>query len=186
MKRFYTGKGDKGKTWLAGKIVSKNDLIFDCLGGLDELNSWLGVCRAEANKSRYKINKVVEEILLEIQEGLFVAQTELAFISDSKKGKYKIVAYKIEQLEKMADKINKNLPTLSKFIIPGGALLASQLHYGRTLARRVERHANQLANKEKISGDLLRYLNRLSSVLFILARFVNFKQGIRERHPLYL
>lgn len=164
---FFTGRGDKGKSVMGTKKIAKGDPVFELLGTLDELNSWLGYCQ-------YKP-------LRDIQEDLFIAQAEIGLKAMGQKSKIQITNIKTKKLEKEIIKIDKIIPPIKKFIIPGGSELSAKLDYARALARRAER----AAVRAKASPELLQYLNRLSSILFAHARLVNFKLKKKEQNPSY-
>lgn len=164
---FYTGRGDKGKSAMGARKIAKDDPLFEALGALDELNSWLGFCQ-------YKK-------LRPVQEDLFIAQAEIGAIGMRRKSKIQMTNAKTKRLEKEIAKVDAIVPPIKKFIIPGASELSAKLDVARALARRAERAAVKI----KASPDLLAYLNRLSSFLFALARLVNFKLNRREEHPTY-
>jgi len=171
---YYTGKGDKGTSKMGARKMAKSDPLFELLGSLDELNSWLGVCQYKKLKA--------------IQEDLFIAQAEIASIAISKiKSQKSKLQIKTNKLEEEIAKIDKIVPTITKFIIPGASELSAKLDYARTLARRAERSALKTneANKATSSAELIQYLNRLSSYLFALARLVNFRLKLKEHNPSY-
>lgn len=159
---YYTGRGDKGKSAMGARKISKAAPLFEALGALDELNSWLGFCN-------YKKLQFV-------QETLFIAQAELGMHS-----KLRVTHAKTEELEKEIAKIDKIVPPIKKFIIPGGSELSAKLDFARALARRAERDAVRI----KASPELLQYLNRLSSLLFAYARLTNFRLKKKEQNPSY-
>ena len=164
---YYTGRGDKGKSDMGAKKIAKDHPIFEVLGALDELSSWLGMCQ-------YKK-------LAQIQEDLFIAQAEIGLTAMGKKSKIMITKEKTDRLEREIIEIDKKVPPIKKFIIPGGSELSAKLDYARALARRAER----TAVSAKVSPELLQYLNRLSSILFAFARLVNYEKKVREKHPSY-
>ncbi len=178
--RFYTKQGDYGTSILGSKKVSKDDPIFAALGNLDELNSWLAVCRTEAAKL-----KNVSVILKSIQESLFIAQAEIASVGMGYQPKIKMAAVRTSNLEKEIEKIDQVVPEITKFIIPGGCKLSTQLDFARAIARRAERGIRKYDKIKKLRPELLQYINRLSSILFALARFVNYKLRIKEENPNY-
>ena len=170
---IYTRKGDKGKTSLFdGTKVSKNDPRINAVGTIDELNSVIGIAIAQIPNPKSQIRKELEEI----QNDLFEIGGALAF-------PYKVpideLSSRPEQFEKLIDNLTKKLPELSSFILPGGGRGGANLHLARTVARRAERAIVQLSNK--IDGAILIYLNRLSDLLFIFARFENFKEKKKEK-----
>ena len=172
--KFYTGLGDKGTSTLLGqnKRISKNDLRFEALGASDELNSYLGICGALAK------DKQIKSALLEAQENLFIIQAELGGAKNVELGENKL-----KDLEKMIDELGKFVGPITKFTISGGNLLSAHLDYARALARRAERSV--WAAKPPLGGLAAKYLNRLSSFLFVLARYVNKKAKLKESHPSY-
>ena len=170
---LYTGKGDKGQSAFGKKELPKDDVLFDVLGNLDELNSWTGFCRTEASAD-------IRAILKEIQETLFMVQADVAAAGFNYKAKSFAgnIGQKTSELKK--------LPTIKKFILPGGSEFSARLDVARVIARRAERSAVRFNNKKKkLQPELLQYLNRLSSVLFALARYVNYKKKIKEENPKY-
>lgn len=170
---IYTRKGDRGKTSLFdGKKVWKYDLKVEAYGTIDELNSVIGVASSFV-KTR-TVNKELEEIqndLLEIGSSLAVSST-LPVDQLSKRP---------EEFEKLIDKLTKQMPILSQFVLPSGSRGGSLLHLARTVARRAERKIVQLNQKEQIDGLILIYLNRLSDLLFTMARLVNYKERKKEK-----
>jgi cob(I)alamin adenosyltransferase len=181
---FYTGKGDKGKTKLfdSEAEVSKSSAISDALGALDEVNSFLGLCKTEARNSKFEFRgKELGEIVHGIQNDLFTVQAELAGADKS------IREEKVKSVEKTIDEIEKELPPIETFFIAGGTELAARFDVARTHARRAERRVVAVCENtdRKLSEPTLAYLNRLSSVLYALARLSNHKSGITEVSPDY-
>lgn len=172
-KPIYTRTGDKGRTSLFdGKKVWKFDKKVETYGTIDELNSAIGL--ASAFISIKSINKELEEIqndLLEIGSSLAVSSTLPA----------EQIAKRPEEFEKLIDKLTKEMPPLTQFILPGGGKGGSSLHVARTVARRAERKVIALSQKEEIDSTIIIYLNRLSDLLFTMARFVNFKEKKKEK-----
>jgi len=180
---FYTGKGDGGKSQVGKKKFSKGLPMLELLGSLDELNSAAGFARVVARGRSAKLNSKI----LRLQEILFIAQAEVAAVAlGFPKPKNPITPTYVGELETMIKEVDKNLPPLKNFVIPGGSELASRLDLVRTAARRTERMAVKLSeNKQKISGEILKFLNRLSSAFFALARMANKLEGTKEQHPNY-
>ncbi|HEY4478188.1 MAG TPA: cob(I)yrinic acid a,c-diamide adenosyltransferase [Candidatus Paceibacterota bacterium] len=187
---LYTKKGDDGTTKLfnckQGQRVSKSDFIFDVLGSLDELNSGLGYAKFLAKASGDTVitgtRKIpYEEILEEIQEDLFCIQAELGG-SD-----IRIKKDSVKYLEDMIYEIETVLPPINSFIIPGGGSCGSYLDIVRAVARRTERQfVTLIKNKKEAENNIGgMYLNRLSSVLYAMARFSNYQQGYSEKSPSY-
>lgn len=170
---IYTKKGDKGETGLysstAEKIrVSKNSLRIHALGSIDELNSYLGVIVAHSE------DKKLRKTLVGIQRDLLTIGSILGG------SKLKFLGGKTRQFETIIDKLDAKLPPLKNFILPGGNQVASELHYARSVARRMERVIVSLNEEEKVKSLILVYINRLSDFLFMLARNENFQSGVRE------
>lgn len=170
---IYTRTGDKGKTSLFdGKRVLKSDKKVETYGTVDELNSALGAALAFI-KMR-SIKKEIEEIqndLLEIGSSLAVSTTLPA---DQLKNRPR-------EFEKLIDRLTKQLPPLNQFILPGGGKGGALLHVSRTIARRAERKVVRLSQKEQVDELIVIYLNRLSDLLFTMARFINFKEKQKEK-----
>lgn len=185
---FYTRKGDKGDTSVFGcnQRFLKNSALIEALGSVDELNSFLGLCKIKSTGFKIKTQgrKIqLSEIVEKIQEDLFIIQANLAGANTDKK----INREKIDYLEKIIDEIEKKLPPIKSFFIAGGCELSSLFDYARTIARRAERRTIAFLEpkKNKNNVEILAYLNRLSSIFYALARFANLKSGIKEKSPSY-
>jgi cob(I)alamin adenosyltransferase len=187
---LYTGKGDNGTTKLfdcpQGTRLSKSSYIFEVLGILDELNSSLGYAKALSRKSIDMLsvdNKKVpyEDIIETLQQNLFCIQAELGG-SDIYIKKDHIL-----YLEKVIAEVETVLPPIKSFIVPGGGESGAYLDITRTIARKAERGLVSLRDKKEkvISDESITYLNRLSSVLYALARFANYQEGFSEEKPDY-
>ncbi len=167
--RIYTRGGDKGKTGLAdGSRVDKYHPRIEALGDVDELNSLLGCVLASREVD------ATTELLRRIQNDLFDLGGELAVNTPEY---VVIVADTIDWLEQALESINESLPPLEEFILPGGKPDAAQLHLARTVCRRAERRLVELAAAETVNPQAVAYLNRLSDLLFVLARSLNRAQG---------
>lgn len=178
--KFFTGKGDKGESDLGGgKKVSKSSCDAELLGFLDELNSWMGVCRTTTD------DEFVIDSIRKIQESIFLIQAETASIMADSEPSKRITDEKTTELEDIIKDIDSEVPKIEKFIIPGGSTESANLDYGRTLARKTERKAVELSKEKEVSGPTLKFLNRLSSTLFALARYENKKRDFKESHPSY-
>lgn len=181
---LYTGKGDDGSTGVfdTKKRMSKSSLLSEALGTMDELNSFLGLCKVLAKDSGFKLDdEEIYKIVHNIQKNLFIIQAELA-------GAPKTVGEKkVKDLERIIDSIEKELPPIKTFFISGGSELATRFDVARTLARRAERRVVAVNDSEEktIGKYTLAYLNRLSSFLYALARLSNVKSGINEESPDY-
>ena len=179
---FYTGKGDDGKSRIGKKLMCKDNPLIGILGQLDGLNSWLGFARVEAERSA-KTRKLAPPIL-EIQELIFIVQAEVAALGFGLKVSRKISKGDLAALERIILTADREIPPITKFIVPGESELSARLDVARTEARALERAA-VASKKPKLSSDVLAFLNRLSSALFALARLANVRRGRRERHPSY-
>jgi cob(I)alamin adenosyltransferase len=175
--RLYTRKGDEGETSLGGgQRVPKDALRVAAVGTLDELNACLGLALAHGLVPR------LAEVLPPIQNELFHLGSDLCFLEEDKT-KYplpQIEARHIARLEALIDEFNAAVGPLKNFILPGGTVGAAHLHLARTICRRAERAVVSLARKEPIGEFALRYLNRLSDLLFAMARFENKQRGVDE------
>jgi len=172
--KVYTRTGDGGQTSLVGGArVSKSGLRVDAYGEVDELNSALGVARA------YLQDTEVDEILGVIQNDLFTLGADLASPTELKVPR--ISAALVKALEDHADRFLAELEPLKEFILPGGNRAGAMLHLARTIARRTERRVVALAATEAINAETIVYLNRLSDLLFVLARVVNHRAGVPEK-----
>lgn len=169
--RIYTRGGDGGETSLVGgRRVAKHDLRVEAYGTVDEANAVLGLARLRAKGA-------LAAMLARIQNDLFDLGADLATPSGGRKdkGALRIVASQVKRLEREIDGCNAKLKPLDSFVLPGGSELAAALHLARTVVRRAERHAVALAKREAVNPEALKYLNRLSDHLFVLARFANAK-----------
>ena len=165
--KIYTKTGDAGDTGLqGGKRISKFSDRIRSYGNVDEVNSVLGLVLS------HKIDQDVEELLKKIQNELFVLGSDLSN-PDMDDKQNRISKNMIEELEKKIDEYEKELPPLSNFILPGGANSASLVHLARTVTRRAEISVVLLSKTEKINTECQVYLNRLSDLLFVIARVLN-------------
>ena len=178
--RIYTKTGDDGTTGLfGGERVRKDTLRIEAYGTVDELNSLIGAVRGEP-----QVPADVDEILGTIQEQLFVLGADLA-TPERKEGQNfsipRVMSDDLVCLESAIDKFEESLPPLKHFILPGGTPAGALLHVARTVARRGERLVVALFYQEPEIGELpMQYLNRLSDLLFVLARSANNQAGVRE------
>ena len=173
MARIYTGTGDKGETGLVGGTrVSKDSLRVDAYGSVDELNSVLGIARA------FLKDRELDDLLAELQKDLFVVGADLASTSDHQQRDVpRITAEKIASMEQTIDKFEAELSPLRAFILPGGGVAGSILHNARTVARRAERRVVTLSKAESINERMVPYMNRLSDLLFVMARVANHREN---------
>ncbi len=163
LSKIYTRTGDEGTTGLGdGSRVRKDSARVEAYGTVDELNSSIGVLRAHA------LPAGIDATLARIQHELFDLGGELCV-----PGHTMIEAAHVEQLEADLDELNAGLPALKEFILPAGSPAAASCHLARTVCRRSERRAWTLAADETVNAQALRYLNRLSDLLFVIARALN-------------
>lgn len=174
--KIYTKTGDKGQTsLLGGSRVPKHHLRIESYGTIDELNSYIGLLRDQ------NINQKHIDVLLEVQDRLFTIGSYLA--SEPEKSKVKIPELKEEDvlfLEKQIDELNEALPPMRFFVLPGGHTTVSFCHIARCVCRRAERLTVHLSDTEQVNELVLRYLNRLSDYLFILARKLTYELNVNE------
>lgn len=167
--KIYTKTGDSGDTSLfGGQRVPKDALRIEAYGTVDELNSTLGIVVADGP------GPDIAGILSQIQHQLFDLGADLATPRSVVKGSIRRIEPRdSDWLEHQIDKIEPQLKTLRSFILPGGTMVAAHLHFARTVCRRAERVVVRLSRNEDIGEGLTMYLNRLSDLLFVLARFAN-------------
>jgi cob(I)alamin adenosyltransferase len=181
--KIYTKTGDDGTTGLiGGKRVAKDDNRIEAYGCVDELNAILGVVNTCPLPDRTR------RILIRIQDDLFSIGAELALPSGMEPDKWSIPSLKdddIRALEAEIDDCEAALTPLRQFILPGGSAPGAHLHLARTVARRAERRCVALAHMEPIDPQIVRYLNRLSDLCFVLARYVNQEDSRAETHPTF-
>ena len=176
--KIYTKTGDKGKTSLIGGTkVYKSDLRIEAYGTVDELNSYVGLCLDHLNSAN------INNVLAEIQDRLFTIGSALACDPD-KETKLKIPDLHetdVELLQKEIDRMNEVLPLMKSFILPGGNISVSTLHIARCVCRRSERCCVRMQKKEmEVEPLIIKYLNRLSDYLFVLAGFAAHQLKIEE------
>jgi cob(I)alamin adenosyltransferase len=174
--KIYTKTGDQGKTsLLGGTRVLKSHFRIEAYGTVDEMNAHLGLLMDQPIDPRLRDN------LFRIQHELFEIGSYLACETDPEKFKLKMIGDShIQKLEQEIDQMEEELTPLKNFILPGGHPAVSQCHVARCVCRRAERNVIALNENEKISGSVIRYLNRLSDYLFVLARKLSKDAGIRE------
>ena len=168
--KIYTRTGDTGETGLVGGVrVAKDSLRVTAYGDVDELNSHLGACRTlAASQNRIALTDKLEQI----QNELFDIGAELATPPEKPwPGMVCVGLDQVVRLEQWIDKLTENIPELRSFVLPGGTELNSALHLARTVCRRAERTIIKLSRSESVSKELVAYINRLSDLLFAMARF---------------
>jgi cob(I)alamin adenosyltransferase len=180
LNRIYTKTGDKGTTGLGdGSRVEKFDLRVESYGTVDEANAAIGMARLHTAR-----DAEMDAILARIQNDLFDLGADLCTPDTGKDLGYeplRIVEVQVKRLEAEIDAMNVRLQPLKSFILPGGSAASAHLHLARTIARRAERHMVMLSRKkdEKVSASALKYINRLSDLLFVLGRVTN-ADGTRD------
>ncbi len=181
---WFTGKGDKGTAGLYGSRdrQSKDSLAFETLGTLDELNSYIGLCASYARESEHNSGKdpfVISDILFDIQHDLFSAQAEIAG-SDKR-----ILPTRVDVIENIISGIEKLVKPSRGFVLPGATILSGHIDVARAISRRAERQAVSFNEEAGISSTLLSYMNRLSSILYALARLSVHRANVKEQSPRY-
>ena len=169
LNRIYTKTGDKGTTALGdGSRLPKGALRIQAFGTVDETNSAIGIARLHTQGE-------VDAMLARIQNDLFDLGAALCAPEDGRKaeGRLRISGAQVERLEREIDAMNEKLAPLTSFVLPGGTALAAHLHLARAIARRAESAMVELSAKEQINPEALRYANRLSDHLFVMARTAN-------------
>ena len=174
MTKIYTKTGDDGSTGLiGGKRISKSSQRIITYGVIDELNSSIGIVLSS------KIDNDIHDLLEKIQNDLFVAGADLAN-PDLKISSNRITEDMVKFLEMHIDKLEGELQPITYFILPGGDSDAAQVHLSRSISRRAETHVVQLSEKEEINKTCQVYMNRLSDLLFVIARVINKRKMIKD------
>jgi cob(I)alamin adenosyltransferase len=179
--KIYTRTGDAGKTsFFGGTRIRKDHARVDAYGEVDELNAWLGLARASGLPPG---SPPLEDALMQIQRDLFALGAVLAdparkISRRSSRAKATLGDADVTRLEELIDRLEADLPPLSRFILAGGTPAGAALHLARTVCRRVERRMVSL--KPSVAPALLRYVNRLSDLLFVMARTANYRAGAPE------
>ena len=180
--KVYTRTGDDGTTALfGGGRVAKSHPRIAAYGTVDEANAALGMARAALPHSERSAADVrVDGLLQRLQNELFVLGGDLASPGDVTYPVPRIEAHHVQALEDEIDRFTDDLPPLKNFVLPGGSPCAAALHLGRTISRRAERLVVETAALEQVSVQAIQYLNRLSDLLFTVARWVNHQAGVAE------
>ncbi len=191
---LFTGKGDSGTTSTFGcdQRISKSSAIAEALGTLDECNSFLGVCKTDTDAQKsFLAGYVFADMLEWVQQQLFIVQAHVAGADKT------IEKEKVAHMEEAINKAEGELPPIKTFFVSGGTQFAAHLDFARTLARRAERRVVAVAEEAKsanggspkavqeIDETVTAFLNRLSSLLYAMARLGNHKSGITEEPPRY-
>lgn len=182
--RVYTRTGDTGETALVGgRRVPKDSPRIEAYGTVDELNAVIGLARvfnAERKKSGRR-HRWLDEVLRRLQDELFDLGSELATPADAAyEGMFRVGAEQVTALERLMDECQKELAPLKSFVLPGGGPVGAFLHQARTVCRRAERRVLELSRVEEIGEWPLKYVNRLSDLLFVLSRWVGKHLGETE------
>ena len=175
LSKIYTKTGDLGETGLGdGSRISKASLRVAAIGAVDEANCAIGIARLDAEDE-------MDAMLARIQNDLFDLGADLCAPEDGRKaeGRLRISGAQVERLEREIDAMNEKLAPLTSFVLPGGTARAAHLHLARAIARRAESAMVELSAKEQINPEALRYANRLSDHLFVMARTAN-NQGMGD------
>lgn len=183
--KIYTRTGDTGTTGLfGGPRVSKHHIRIDSYGTVDELNSVLGVVRVEIARATEHVDgptlAVLDATLGRLQKELFVLGADLATPAEARAATVRVDERHISRLEEEIDALDSDLPTLKRFILPGGSGVAAQMHMARVVCRRAERLVVALSDQEPINEWAIMYLNRLSDYLFTAARAANAGVGVSD------
>jgi cob(I)alamin adenosyltransferase len=182
--KVYTRTGDRGETALVGgKRVPKDSLRIEAYGAIDELNSIVGLARVfnEESLDAGEAHQFLDEVLCQIQDELFDIGSELATPAEFfQQGMYRVSEDEIDRLEKLMDKCQEDLEPLKSFILPGGGRVGAYLHQSRTVCRRAERDILRLSREEEVNPDVLKYINRLSDLFFVLSRWIAKQTGEQE------
>ena len=172
--KIYTKTGDDGYTGLQGDFrIAKSHPRILAYGTVDEANAMIGVVLSNV------LDDDVREVLNTIQNELFLLGSDLSNqnLNDLKN---RISLDMVEKLEKIIDKFELELPPITNFILPGGNVAAAQIHQVRTIVRRAETLVVQLSDKDEINSNCIKYLNRLSDLMFVMGRLINKRNGIED------
>ena len=173
--KIYTKKGDSGETSLfGGTRVPKSNERIEAYGTVDELNSFVGLAAS------YELSEAGTKYVRKIQELLFTLGADLATPPSSKTRIERISEDDVTLLEDAIDELEEDLESLKNFILPGGSQPGATLHVARTICRRAERATVACSKSDNISDNCIKFLNRLSDFLFVLARYENKNAGVRE------
>lgn len=170
--KIYTRTGDHGTSSLFGnQRVSKTDLRLNAFGTIDELNSVLGIARAKGLPAR------CDEIVLRLQNQLFDLGAEIASVDAARQGTESLTAAEVADQEARIDELDRDLPPLTAFVLPGGTEAAATLHLARCVCRRAEREIVALSQQVEVREVVLQFMNRTSDLLFVMARATNAAAG---------
>jgi len=172
--KIYTKTGDDGNTGIQGNFrIAKSHPRIVSYGTVDEANAALGIVLT------HNLDEDVVSILSQIQNDLFVVGADLSNpnLNDPKN---RVSLEMVENLEHRIDAFETELPELTTFILPGGDASAAQIHYVRTVVRRAESQTVELSEKDEINSNCIRYLNRLSDLLFVIGRLINKRKNVQD------
>ena len=172
--KIYTKTGDDGNTGLQGDFrISKSHSRIMAYGTVDEVNATIGVVLTN------NLDNDIRQLLSHIQNDLFLLGSDLSNqnLNDLKN---RISLVMVEKLEKSIDKFELELPPITNFILPGGNLAAAQIHQIRTIVRRAETLVVKLSDKDEINSNCIKYLNRLSDLMFVMGRLINKRNGVED------
>ena len=172
--KIYTKTGDDGNTGLQGDFrIAKSHPRILAYGTVDEANAMIGVVLSNV------LDEDIREVLSLIQNELFLLGSDLSnqYLNDLKN---RISLDMVEKLEKIIDKFELELPPITNFILPGGNVAAAQIHQVRTIVRRAETLVVQLSDKDEINSNCIKYLNRLSDLMFVIGRLINKRNDIED------
>jgi len=177
--KIYTGEGDKGTTkFFSGEVVNKDDLRIEAVGTYDEVISVLGIVKSHSSNERMK------SIIGSMQNDLFTVCAEIMEGSRSSRPAPKITSKHVQEIELLTDQLMDKIEMPKTFVVPGGTPESAQLDHARTVARRAERVVARLNLQIPVNEDLQRYCNRISDVLYVMARWAN-KERVKEQQPIY-
>lgn len=179
--KIYTRTGDEGLTSVIGARLTKDSIRIEAIGTIDELNSVIGLAVSNMEEARYSDMRAD---LVQIQHELFDCGADLAHVekgeSETLNDQYRIGLQHAERLERWIDRYTEQIVPLTHFILPGGSTMAAQLHMSRAVCRRAERRVVALAREEDANRHIRIYLNRLSDLLFTMARAANVRENVTD------
>ncbi len=172
--KIYTKTGDDGTTGIQnGARISKTDSRIQAYGTVDEINSFLGIILSKLDETD------LENLITKLQNDLFLVGSDLSN-PDLKNTQNRVNDEMIKTLEENIDNLEKKLPPITNFILPGGHEIAALVHVSRSITRRAEIFVISLSEKEKINNNCIIYLNRLSDLLFVIARTINQRKNVKD------
>ena len=177
--KIYTQTGDAGETSIIGGRVKKDDLRVEAYGSIDECNSHVGVLIAIIQQNDAERFHDLMNDLTQIQHELFDCGSDLAY-ADPKVNQLKVTDEMVSNIEASIDRYDAETPDITKFILPGGTMIAAQLHVCRTVVRRVERRIVSMAEHFPVHSNVIKYVNRLSDWFFTVARVANHRVGTSD------